>query len=242
MSSPLIVVTAVAPETRAVLAALRRPTRLTLPGFRAWTAEVNRKPVILVQGGVGPARAHAALSALAMPHDLVVSIGFAGALVPDAAPGDIVLPTSVVWEQGTVLARYDVPSGPWRAASAALPFRLASGMRQGPLLSSPTVLASVAAKRAGHARSGAESVEMEASALIEVARARGVGVLIVRAILDTADVSLEGLPADLDASWAARARLMTQPGLWPRVFTLARHVPHAARNLTEAAATVLAAL
>ena len=35
------------------------------------------------------------------------------------------------------------------------------------------------------------AVEMEAGALIEVARERGSAVLVVRAILDTVDVSLE---------------------------------------------------
>jgi adenosylhomocysteine nucleosidase len=237
-----VVVTAVAPETRAVLAALRRPTRIALPGFRAWTAEAGPKAVTLVQSGIGPARAHAALSAVGTPHDLVLSIGFAGALVPGVEPGDVVLPATIVWEMGSTLARYDVPVVPWSAARAAVPRHLAAGLRDGPVLSSPEVLASVADKRGAAERSGATAVEMEAAALIGVARERGVEVLVLRTILDAADVSLEGLPPDLDASWRARARLVARPDLWSRVIALARHVPRATRNLTEATAAVFAAI
>jgi nucleoside phosphorylase len=182
------------------------------------------------------------LSALTIPHDLVVSIGFAGALVGEAAPGDIVLPDMVVWDDDGKQQRYAVPVGAWQTAKARLPASLSNRALQGPLLSSPTVVASPEAKRAAALRSGAVAVEMEAAALITVARRRGIEVLVLRAILDGLDVSLEQLPADLDSSWWARAQLVGRPAAWPGVLALTRHIPHVARTLTQATAAVLSAL
>lgn len=242
MSNPLVVVTAVAPETRAVLAAMQQPVRVPLRGFRAWRSTAGGRTIVLVQGGIGPAAAQAALSAIDSPYDLVLSVGFAGALVVDVAAGDVVLPEAVVWEQGARLERYAVPTGAWHTARAALPPGIAARGLYGSLLSSPVVIASVTAKQDAASRSGAEAVEMEAAALIAVARNRKVGLLALRTILDGADVSLDGLPSNLDSSWRARARLIGSPGAWPRVMALARHIPRATRNLTEATAAVLAAL
>jgi nucleoside phosphorylase len=177
-----------------------------------------------------------------VPYDLIVSIGFAGALVTGAMPGDVVLPDTVVWEDDYGLQRYGVPPDPWRTARARLPDSLAARHLPGPLLSSPVVVASPDAKRAAASRFGAVAVEMEAAALVGVARERGVALLVLRAILDTVDVSLEGLPPDLDSSWRARAQLVGRPGAWPGVLTLTRHIPHVTRTLTLATASVLSAL
>lgn len=242
MSDRIAVVTAVGPETRAALQALRRPTRIPLPGFRAWQGNVGGRPATLVQSGIGAERARAALEALGGAFGLVVSAGFAGALVAGAAPGDVVLPGRVVWQVGTHIEQYDVPVAAWKAARAALPARYAARTLQGPLLSSRTIVASVAGKREAALATGAVAVEMEAAGLIVVARERNVGFLTLRTVLDAADVSLEGLPPDLDSSWSARARLVGMPAAWPRVLALTRQIPRAAQSLADALAAALPAL
>lgn len=242
MSEPLVVVTAVAPESRAVLRTLRQPTRLRLPGFRAWRGTVDNRPVIVMQSGIGPERARAALTALSEPCAFVVSAGFAGALVDGVAAGDVVLPETIVWWSGAELARYTVPTGPWQSARAAMPQRLATRTVHGPLLSSATVLASVTDKRDAARRFGAAAVEMEVAGLLEVALQRNVGVLALRTILDAADVSLEGLPANLDSSWAARARLIGMPHVWSRVAALTRQVSVASTALADATNAALRAI
>ena len=238
----MVVVTAVRAETRAVLAALTRPTRISIRGMRGWKGQAGNRSVTLLQAGVGPARARAALEALTAPYDLVVSIGFAGALVTGASPGDVVLPDTVVWEEAVGLHRYAVPVGTWHTAKRQLPADLATRALHGPLLSSPVVVATPAAKHAAAMRLGAVAVEMEAAALVTVACERGADVLILRAILDSVDVSLEDLPPDLDSSWRARAQLMGRPRAWPGVLSLAYRIPHVARALTRATAAVLPAL
>ena len=237
----IVVVTAVRAETRAALAALVHPVRIASASLPRWEGWAGTHAVTVVQGGIGPARARAALADVGDVR-LVVSLGFAGALVDGASPGDLVLPGTVVWEEGDAVRRYEVPPAVLAAATTRVPPDLDRRALRGALWSSPSVVAAPAAKRGAARRFGAVAVEMEAAALATVAGARGVAVLAVRAILDTVDVSLENLPADLDDSWAARARLLARPKAWPGVVALARHVPRATDTLTRAAAAILPAL
>jgi adenosylhomocysteine nucleosidase len=235
----LLVVTAVKAETRAVLAVLSRTTRTTLPGSPAWLGRVGDRAVTVVQGGIGPARAAAALAAMPATHDLVVAVGFAGALVLAVNPGDVLLPETVVWDDARELRRYTVAPAAWRNARAGLERDGGLHVHTGPLLSSPVVVPSPERKRDAAARTGAVAVEMETAALIAGAAARDVPVLALRVALDGADVSLEGLPEDLDSSWTSRAKLVGRPRAWPVVARVAREFPRATRALTRAAALVL---
>jgi nucleoside phosphorylase len=237
--APLVVVTAVAAETRAVLAALRRARRITVRGWRAWEADAEDRPVRLVQAGIGRERAANALRAMPSGQALVVSAGFAGALVPGPASADLVLPTVVSWEEASGLRRYTVPTDVWDATTASVPSDLGVRVWHGTLLSSSTIIGSTADKQVAAERTGAIAVEMEAAGLISVAEQRGAGVVAIRAILDTADISLEGLPPDLDSSWRARAQLAGRPRAWPTVVGLMRQIPAAVVTLTRTMRAVL---
>ncbi len=238
---PLVIVTAVRAETRAVLEAVRNVRRAEVPGRRTWHAESCGRAVTLVQAGIGRVRARSALEAIPTPHGSVVSVGFAGALVPDARPGDVALPSCILWEDPSGLRRYDVPTSPWRRIDARLAAALGA-VQRGPMLSSPAIIGSPEEKRDAHHRTGAVAVEMEAAGLVPVAAERGVDLLVVRAILDAVDVSLAELPVDLDSSWSARAELLGRPRAWPSLWAVARQVPGAARTLRAAATIALAAL
>ncbi len=238
----VVVVTAVRAETRAVLAALVRPVRVPIEGPPRWEGWAGTRPVAVVQAGIGPERAAAAMRTSIAAGETVASIGFAGGLVEAAVPGDLVLPGTIVWEEHGALRRYEVPPATLAAAAAQLPAELGARALRGSLWSSPVVIGTPAAKRAGARRLGAVAVEMETAALIAIAGERGATVFALRAILDTVDVALDALPPDLDVSWAARARLLARPNAWPGVVALARHVPRAARTLTRAAAVILPVL
>jgi len=239
--APLIV-TAVAAETRAVLAAVRRARRIALPGFRAWSADASGRAIRIVQAGIGPTRARAALHAMVGRPRLVLSVGFAGGLTPGARPGDVVLPTTIVWDEPAGIRRHVVPPDTWRMVRARLPSASAARLLDGALVSSAVILASPEEKRAAGSRFGAVAVEMEAAGLIDPASARGASVVALRVVLDSLEVSLAGLPPNLDSSWTARAQLLTRPELWSRVVALARTVPAAGRVLTDTLAAVLPAL
>ncbi len=238
----MLAITAVKAETRAVLTTLSRPTRTNVRGFPAWEGRAGSRIVTLVQSGIGPARAAAALAAVPAPHGLVVSLGLAGALAAGLAPGDIVLPAAIVWEAPTGTERHPVCVEAWSRAHTSLVADPNLRIHTGALLSSPVVVASPERKRAAATRTGAIAVEMESAALVDGARERGIPFLGLRVILDDVDLSLESLPTDLDSSWAARARLVTRPAAWPIVARLAREIPPATRVLTRAAAMMLPAL
>jgi nucleoside phosphorylase len=239
--APLIV-TAVASETRAVLAAVRRARRIAAPGFRAWSAEADGRAIRIVQAGIGPARARAALHAIPGRPPFVVSVGFAGGLTSGSRPGDVVLPTTVVWSEPTGIRRYAVPKETWQAMRARVPSAAAARLLDGALFSSDVILASPEEKRTAGVRFEAVAVEMEAAGLIDAAADRGASVVPLRVVLDGVDVSLADLPPNLDTSWAARAQLLARPDLWGRVLALARTVPEVARVLTATLAAVLPAL
>ncbi|MEO6025399.1 MAG: hypothetical protein ABIR79_00845 [Candidatus Binatia bacterium] len=238
----VLAITAVKAETRAVLAALTRPIRTTVHGFPAWEGRAGARIVTLVQSGIGPTRATAAVAALPAAHDLIVSLGLAGALSAELAPGDIVLPETIVWEESRGAERHTIIAPLWRRAHTDLVADPTLRVHTGPLLSSPVVVGSPERKRAAAARTGAIAVEMETAALVTAARERGIPILALRVILDDVDLSLESLPADLDSSWAARARLVGRPAAWPVVARLAREIPPATRALTRAVKIVFPAL
>ena len=245
-TSASLVVTAVRAETRAVLGAVSRVTRSTEAGpGRRWEGRVGERSVTIIEAGIGPVRAAAALRAAIAATDLVVSRSVLRARSSVTALREI----SSFRRRSSGSARRistatTVASGLLDTAERALRDRRSCDeLRRGALFSSPTVIATPAAKRATAARTGAVAVEMEAAG---DHRGRAASAACpcspLRVILDTADVSLEHLPPDLDSSWRARARLVARPAAWPGVLTLARHVPGAARALGRALGAVLPAL
>jgi nucleoside phosphorylase len=195
-----------------------------------------------VEGGVGHDAARRAVTVPAAPCDLVVSLGFAGALAPGLAPGALVLSGTIIWEEQGDVHRYDVPYEIVRMVEAALPPDLRGSVVRGTLLSSALVIATPAEKERAGRRYGAVAVEMEAAGLAASAAGRGIGFLPLRAILDPADLSLAGLPENLERSWAARVRLVRMPATWPLLVRLRHHLGAAGATLTRAATAVLPAL
>jgi adenosylhomocysteine nucleosidase len=239
--SRVTVVTALRAESRAVLSALRQTRRVAHAERPTWRGTAGAHAITLVQAGVGP-RAVRETVRLLPPTDVLVSIGFAGALAPGLVAGDVVLPTAIVWEDAAGVQRYVVPVAPHAAVASALAAEWGRTMALGDLFSSPTVLAATSAKRVAGERHDAVAVEMEAGALAAHARAHGVAFLVLRAILDAADLSLEGLPPNLEVSWAARARLLTMPAIWPLIATLRHGVAVAKTALARSARVALPAL
>lgn len=240
--SAIVVVTALRLESRAVLAALGGPRRVRGASRPTWTGHAAGREVVVVQGGVGPDAARAATAAVPAEAALLGSVGVVGALAPGLAPGDVIIPTAVVWEGGGAAGRYDVAPALVAAMLAALAPALPRPARAGVLLSSPSIVVAVDAKRAAYDRHAALAVEMEAAALAAYATERGVPFFAVRVVLDPADLSLEDLPPNLDASWAARARLATMPAVWPLLGALRRHATTAGTALTGALRIALPAL
>jgi adenosylhomocysteine nucleosidase len=120
--------------------------------------------------------------------DLVVSAGACGALAPELAVGDLVVPEVVV----------DRGGGRWPTARVR---RLAAG---GTLLSVDEVVETPAQKSRLWLETGARAVDMESAVILTWAVERGAPGAVVRAVSDTAE---RGIPAALAASVADDGRV-----------------------------------
>ena len=122
----------------------------------------------------------------------LVSWGMAGGLDPELEAGSICLPREVVAPDGM---RFAVSSS-WRDALMAA---IASSrpVASGALLTCMYPIAGVAAKAAARRETGAVAVDMESSAIAEVAAASHVPFMALRVIVDTA---LDAIPAAVTAA------------------------------------------
>lgn len=186
----------------------------------------------------GPGQSRAAAGAArcaAAGCDVLLSWGVAGALVPEFAPGSLMLALTIRAEDGT----------DW-ACDAALNRRLAA--RLAPLAPHHARFASVTdplvtgtAKRALGAATGCAVVDMESAAVARTAAAHGVAFAAIRCVVDPVDFSLPraalaGMRADGGVAPAATlTALLRHPSELPDVLRLARWFQRATGILTRAA-------
>jgi adenosylhomocysteine nucleosidase len=182
--------------------------------------------------GAAVAGARALLSAGA---DALLSFGLAGGLDPGLSAGRIIVPAEILAPDGTVSGC----DASWRGhLAAALAAHAPVGGR---LASVPALLASVAAKRALFAASGACAVDMESAAIVRVAEGGGVPCAVVRVIVDRAGDALPAaVMAAMDATgevspWRLCAVLLREPGQLAALLRVARNFFLAGRSLRAVA-------
>ena len=156
---PTLICAAVELEAQALAHALELPalSSLTVPAFGAGDVRVA---VIGLRAGLLSTRWAALLTGLADP--LVISAGVCGGLDPGLAPGDLVLPESVLGPAGELL---NVTPSDHRAAAA-----LAPSAPTGRLITTREVIATPEAKAALFARTGAVAADMESSVILAAAK------------------------------------------------------------------------
>lgn len=130
--------------------------------------------------GIGAARL-ASLSEGGSEARLVISTGTCGALAPDLAEGDLVVPEAVVTPAGA------------RQVTARLP-----GLEQaGTLVCVNEVIETAEAKARLRLATGAVAVDMESAPILDWAHVRGLPAAVLRGVCDTAGA---GVPPDLTAA------------------------------------------
>jgi adenosylhomocysteine nucleosidase len=192
---------------------------------------------LLVVSGMGPQAARsAALRLIDAGATSLVSWGLAGGLDPDLEAGAVCVPREVIAADGSRL---------WTARSwqEALSSSVPSGRRVGhdALLTTEYALETPADKSAARRATGACAVDMESSAVAQVAEAHGVPFIAVRVIVDTAR---DGIPqAVAGASRAGKVRtgrlllgLLRSPLEIASLLRLARRYRVALRSLRAVAA------
>jgi len=210
----------------AIVAALEREVRPLIRNWRMVEREHEDKRfkffedgagTVLVCGGIGEQaarRATEAVIALYRP-EIVQSVGFAGALNPALAVGDIVSPGRVT----------DAKDG----SSVSL------GTGNGVLLSFASVAGAGQKSKLAEAY-GAQAIDMEAAAVAKSAGSHGVRFVVTKVISD--EFAFEMLPMDrfvsrngqfATASFVGFA--VMRPWLWAKVIRMARRSNKAAKAL-----------
>ncbi len=223
-------------ECRPVLRQMHQVSRQRLGGFTVWRGAGVQSEIWLIQTGPGLHRARTAASVLcdAARFDLFLSTGCAGALSAALTPGDLVVATSVIGNSSGERFETDADQRE-RARQAAEVAALRPQL--GPVLSSPHVLATAAAKRDAGAQSGAVAVEMEGAAIGACAAQARIPFASVRAILDRMDTELVATPPFVDQETGAlrplalAAYVAAHPGALPHLLGLQRMMKAAQQSL-----------
>jgi adenosylhomocysteine nucleosidase len=180
-----------------------------------------------IGGGTFEGAADAASRLLDGGADGLISFGLAGGLDPAVRPGMVVVPVSVLTEQGTFAA--DAGLAAWFG-----------GLTGHHLWGGQQVVVSTAEKAALFERTGAAAIDLESGAVAQAASVRGVPFIAVRAVCDPAERGLP--PAALVALgssggigiWRVLGSVLRQPGQVPELLALARDAAAARRGLVAA--------
>lgn len=184
--------------------------------------------------GVGPDRAREFMRA-ALRTDRpaqVLSIGYCGALSPAVAAGEVVACSSALLRSEGRLVEAAAPPGPLAGALA--------GLRAARWVTIDRLAGSIAEKRALAAESGAEVVDMETAAILQVCAEHGVPCAGVRVVLDGCDdevvVDLFRLADDLGrVRWGrVAALLLRRPWRIAELIRFGRRSRRCAQRLRKA--------
>jgi len=232
--TPILILTAVELEARALARELEVPRLSSLP-FPAFGREALRLAPVGLRASLWGSRWARMLEGL--DHPLVISAGVCGGLDPGLLAGDLVVPEHVIGPSGEVHRAAAVHH---RRAAACAGVRASTGA----LLTTLEVVATPEAKASLFATSGAVAVDMESAFIVARAVASGCPALVVRAVSDSAG---QDLPPELIPLITPDGRLrliralaltVTSPGVLPRALGLRRRT----RLALGAVAGVLAGL
>ena len=190
-------------------------------GISIWQRRGGEDEVVAVCAGMGaPAARRAFVAAEFLGSlDLVLSVGWAGALVAECEPGQCFVASEVI----------DVQTGER--------FALTNGTRKLRVASAARV-ADEAEKRRLAATYGAALVEMEAAAVARLAQMRGIPICCFKAVSDGLDAELPDLNPFIDISGKLRmtpflAHVALRPGYWGALGQLGKNSAAAARALAK---------
>jgi adenosylhomocysteine nucleosidase len=218
----------------AIVAALEREVRPLVKHWRRHRQQsagrqftfFERDRTVVVCGGMGAECARRATQAVIELYrpEQVISAGFAGALEPGLAVGQVLTPRTVI----------DASDGS----------RTDTGVGEGALVSFASV-ADRGQKAKLATAYGAQAVDMEAAAVARGAQAHGLPFLACKAISDPRDFSWPAVARFVSPNGQFRTfgfafYLAWRPWLWGRVLALARASRQASVRLSESLAALSA--
>lgn len=184
--------------------------------------------------GLGEARARqGAERLLAEGAEALICLGTAGALDSDIAAGDVIVPDRILYGD----SRRNETHNEWRAAVVHALSAQGLPVHVGSLLHADKVVRHAREKQALHRATGAIAVDMESSAMVELANSRGIPSLVVRVVVDGAGLTIpEWVLTHSDAYGRVRPgglllALLGRPARLPRLVELAGAYRTASRRL-----------
>jgi adenosylhomocysteine nucleosidase len=193
-----------------------------------------------VQSGIGCQRAAAAARLLVhrFAPQVLVSFGFAGGLLPEIAPGTLIIGAKLVHAAGSRDPPLDADDALVEQFVAAAR-REGLAVRHGTMITTPHLMADIPSKAALARTSGACAVDMETAGIAAVARQAGLAWVAIRAVVDTAE---ETLPTACLHTVKADGRLALgpfmrtlcrSPGVLRQFFWLGRRAKTARQHLSR---------
>jgi adenosylhomocysteine nucleosidase len=210
----------------AIIAALEREVAPLVKGWRVVDDGVSRVyrsyakgETVVICAGIGPNAARRVAEAAVAEYrpELLVSAGLAGSLISDLAVGEAVVPSTII--------------------NSATGTHYATGHGSGVLVSASEI-AGPEAKRLFARQHSAQLIDMEAAAVVEIARQHGIAFTAVKAISDEADFEVPELAPFVDHD----GRFLTgkfiqhialRPGMWGTVRKLAANSAQASVELCK---------
>ncbi len=190
MSRPIVVFTALAWESAAVRSVLRQVRR---EGEGVWRGSSGRRDILIVTGGIGPRRARQTIKEFTdTPLSAVLSVGCAGALIPELTAGQLVLAPALrmyTEEREGQLDTFGVDSRLFRAARDAAQ-QAGVATIEGGIVTSPRVLFTRQEKEKRGRETDCIAVEMESGVHATFAAERTLPFLVLRIILDSVDMAI----------------------------------------------------
>jgi adenosylhomocysteine nucleosidase len=191
-------------------------------GTRIWTHNANGDVWGAACSGMGADAARRAFAAAEAdgPLDMVLSIGWAGAILPELRPGEVCVPSEAI----------DAQTGER--------LRLTDGGREVALVT----LAHVADKREKlrlrNTYPSAAVVDMEAAVVVRLASMRGIPVACVKAVTDGVSARLPDFSRFIDARGQLRLGALLcysalRPVYWPALAHLGRDSNRASRAIAD---------
>ena len=209
------------------------------PGHSIIEGEYEGKLVALIVGGMGRVAAKKATELLIAGHHprVIVSAGFGGALDPTLRRNDVVFFSEIVDREGQRFVAH-LPDG----------FAKPPRIRTGRLVTVDEIVRTTAEKAELRARSSADVVDMESSAVASVCNAIGLQLIALRIVSDEAGADL---PAEVVTMLtksggyrvgAALRAIWNRPSALKDFWSLHENAQEAADKLSEITLAMIARL
>jgi adenosylhomocysteine nucleosidase len=191
-------------------------------GTHKWSHTSGANTWIAVCAGMGADAARRAFVAAETdgPLDLVLSVGWAGALIPDALPGHAYAMSIII----------DAQTGEQ--------FELTGGKRKLRLVTTARVADAAEKVRLRETYRGAVMVDMEAAMVARLAQMRGIPIGCIKGVSDGVDAHLPDINRFLSARGQLRmapflVHIAMRPNYWGSIAQLGRNSSKAAQTMAE---------